>query len=684
MNFFQHQDQAHRESKKLLFLFACAVVLIAFAVNLAMMLAWRAFKGVWIGPVHYPQGFFLINTALTFLFILGGSFFEMLRLREGGHVVAEMAGGRLIPSSSRDALERRLLNIVEEMSLAAGMACPRVYILDGEDAINAFAAGYHQSDAVVAVTRGSLTRLTRDELQGVVAHEFSHILNGDMRLNVRLISVLFGIQMVAGFGEFLMDMGGRFGHGNRIGRDSKNGSFNLAVLLVGVILYVVGYIGIFFGRMIKSAVSRQREYLADASAVQFTRNVDGIGGALRKIGGLGRNSKCGSRISHHSAEHLSHLYLGAARANFMTGWFATHPPLEERLQRLYGRSKGFLDADELLEKPYVSSPAFSNALVDAPLGQALAWDAPAIEEVIASRATASTPVQSVYGEALPFTPMSNVAMNNAVEAKAEVKAEVKAKTKNTDTISPELLSAARHPASACALVYALLLDRSDAQAYQIQQTLLQQSAAKQAALCLLLLENLERLGSLGSAMRMPLLDLAMPSLKALSKEQTQHFLGVVSRLIVADQKVSQAEFILQTVLQRRLSEHSGRVVAVRYQSLLELKNEVMLLLAVMAKTHSLDNPSKYFLLAQQALPEFALSAQVMPNLDAVDYLEVKFALDKLNQLAPLMKPFLIRALLQVAENQTALNHAEQDLLRCICAAIDSPVPEFLAVFKQLS
>ena len=490
-----------------------------------------------------------------------------------------------------------------------------------------------------------------------------------------LVIVLFGIQMVAGFGEFLMDMGGRFGHGNRIGRDSKNGSFNLAVLLVGVILYVVGYIGIFFGRMIKSAVSRQREYLADASAVQFTRNVDGIGGALRKIGGLGRNSKCGSRISHHSAEHLSHLYLGAARANFMTGWFATHPPLEERLQRLYGRSKGFLDADELLEKPYVSSPAFSNALVDAPLGQALAWDAPAIEEVIASRATASTPVQSVYGEALPFAPMSNV---------VEARAEVKAKTKNTDTISPELLSAARHPASACALVYALLLDRSDAQAYQIQQTLLQQSAAKQAALCLLLLENLERLGSLGSGLRMPLLDLAMPSLKALSKEQTQHFLGVVSRLIVADQKVSQAEFILQTVLQRRLSEHSGRVVAVRYQSLLELKSEVMLLLAVMAKTHSLDNPSKYFLLAQQALPEFALSAQVMPNLDAVDYLEVKFALDKLNQLAPLMKPFLIRALLQVAENQTALNHAEQDLLRCICAAIDSPVPEFLSVNKVLN
>jgi hypothetical protein len=359
----------------------------------------------------------------------------------------------------------------------------------------------------------------------------------------------------------------------------------------------------------------------------------------------------------------------------MSGWFATHPPLEERLQRLYGRSKGFLDADELLVKPYVSSPTFSNPLVDAPLGQALAWDAPAIEEVIASKATASVPVPSMYGEALPFTTMAH-----AVEAKANAKLE----NKVSDAIPPELLSAARHPASACALVYALLLDRSDAQSYQIQKTLLLQAAAKQAALCLLLLENLERLGSLGSGMRMPLLDLAMPSLKALSKEQTQHFLGVVSRLIVADQKVSQAEFILQTVLQRRLSAHSGRAVAVRYQSLLELKNEVMLLLAVMAKTHSLDNPSKYFALAQKGLPEFALSEQVMPNLEAVDYLEVKFALDKLNQLAPLMKPFLIRALLQVAENQTALNHAEQDLLRCICAAIDSPVPEFLSVNQALN
>jgi Zn-dependent protease with chaperone function len=658
MNFFQHQDQAHRESKKLLFLFACAVVAIAFAVNLAMMLAWRIFKGVWIGPITYPHGFFLINTALTCLFIVGGSFFEMLRLREGGHVIAEMAGGRLVPSSSREMLERRLLNITEEMSLAAGLACPRVYILDGESAINAFAAGYHQSDAVLAVTQGCLTRLSRDELQGVIAHEFSHILNGDMRLNVRLISVLFGIQMVAGFGEFLMDIGGRSEFRN------KNASFNLATFTIGAILFMVGYIGIFFGRLIKSAISRQREYLADASAVQFTRNVDGIGGALRKIGGLGRKLKCGSRINHYSAEHLSHLYLGAARSHFMSGWFATHPPLEERIQRLYGRSKALLEADELVtEKPYVPVPEFSNQLLDHPLDQALVWDRPVVKELVATQ-DAQPSVAPVYGEALPFTSGIPLIENDGHRINA---------------VKSELRSAARHPASACALVYALILDRADAQSYQVQLKLLQAAAPKQASLCLLLVENL---AELGSAMRMPLLDLAMPSLKALSKEQTKDMLTIVRQLIFADQKINQAEFILQTVLYRRLSEHSGRAVVVRYHSLSSLKNEVVLLLALMAKTHGqgkLGEDARCFMLAQQVLSDFELSVEAMPSLEKLDYLEVKFALDKLNQLTPLKKPFLIRALMLIAEGDANLSSADQDLLRCICAAIDSPVPESLAV-----
>ncbi len=270
---------------------------------------------------------------------------EIVNLRDGGEAVAKMAGGRQVSPATRDVQERRLLNVVEEMALAAGIACPKVYLLEREDSINAFAAGYNPNEAVLAVTQGTLRRLTRDELQGVVGHEFSHILNGDMRLNVRLIGVLFGIQMIAGFGQHLLDFAARTGGARS--RDDKGPSLQVVMLVLGVALFVIGYIGIFFGRLIKSAVSRQREFLADASAIQFTRNPDGIGNALRKIGGLSRSDAAAASIHHPNAEMLSHLFLSAARPNLWSGLFATHPPIAERLRRIYGRSIDLLDAPEL-------------------------------------------------------------------------------------------------------------------------------------------------------------------------------------------------------------------------------------------------------------------------------------------------------------------------------------------------
>jgi len=230
MTFFEQQHQARQETRKLVFLFALAVIAIVLAVNLAMALLWN-FK---FGGHHevlrsYPKGFFAINTLITLALIGGGTLIQTFNLRDGGDAVALMAGGRLIAPASGDLQERRLLNVVEEMALASGIACPKVYLLEHEDAINAFAAGYNQNEAVVAVTRGTLNRLTRDELQGVVGHEFSHILNGDMRLNVHLIGVLFGIQMIAGFGQQLMNIG-RFSGSSR---DDKGPPWQLVMLFAG-------------------------------------------------------------------------------------------------------------------------------------------------------------------------------------------------------------------------------------------------------------------------------------------------------------------------------------------------------------------------------------------------------------------------------------------------------------------
>ncbi|HTD07089.1 M48 family metallopeptidase [Undibacterium sp.] len=638
MDFFEQQDQAHRQSKKLLFLFFLAVVAIVLAVNGSLALIWIWASGGSTSPAHpYPRGFFLTNTVLTLLFIGGGTLLEMFRLRDGGDAVAQMAGGRLVLPSSQDLQERRLLNIVEEMSLASGIACPRVYILDREDAINAFAAGYHQNEAVVAVTRGALSRLTRDELQGVIGHEFSHIMNGDMRMNVKLIGVLFGIQMLSGFGQELMYWSARLGSSRS--RDDKGPPIQLVLLVVGAVFFAVGYVGIFFGRLIKSAVSRQREFLADASSVQFTRNPDGIGGALRKIGGLTRVNQCGSRIDSPQAEQLSHLFLGAARPNLLSGLFATHPPLEERLRRVYGRHVDFMDAGELHEEQDIAS------LPEGVFG----FGSRNIEAAQAAKAKA----ESLAGSA-------SVTFGHHSQAQ--------------NPLTPELTEAVRDPLGAGAVVYALLLDRSDVRAYAAQLEILQQDAQPQCAPATMLLEAIEKLPR---SARLPLLDLAMPALHLLSGRQRTVLLAVADRLIAADQRTTLAEFVLQTVLSRRLGMQSRRAGAIRYNSLAELKAETILLLSLIAlAVGETGSARQAFARGAEAVQGLGISEQQMIAAKALDFSEVKQALDKLNQLTPLVKPFLIRMLLQSAGGN--MNVQVADLIRCICAAIDSPVPEAVA------
>ena len=666
MNFFEQQDQAHRQTKKLMVLFVLAVICITVAVNLVLALAWIWSTGEPLrGPHHFPRGFFLLNTGLTLLFIVGGTLLETFRLRDGGDAVAQMAGGRLVASATSDLQERRLLNIVEEMALASGVACPRVYVLDQEDTINAFAAGYHQNEAVVAVTRGTIARLTRDELQGVIGHEFSHILNGDMRLNIKLIGVLFGIQMIAGFGELLMEIGARSGSSR--GRDDKGASAQFMLIVIGALLYAVGYIGIFFGRLIKSAVSRQREFLADASAVQFTRNADGIGGALRKIGGLGRGKESGSRIANSHAEQFSHLFLAAARPKFLTGLFATHPPLEERLRRIYGRSVGMLDAEEL---PSEASPA------ELPQGF-FGFGARQFQAVQSAAAnTTSQFAESaehalLRGSTLELLPKSN----NTVQPKADaIEPQATSVAPQGIQIPVELLGAARDPFGAPALVVALLLDDSDSLSFRVQKDLMLIGAANQCSLSLLLFDLLK---TVPRNMRLPLLDRAMPALKSMSDAQRMSLLGLVSRLIAADKKVSHGEFVLQTVLDRRLSPGAGRSVPVRFARLEDCQSEVRLLAGLVYRSRSKELPLAVLTdKVQASLPALSWVIEAQQLVAETDFFTVRAALQKLNQLAPLVKPILIRVLRLIAEEPTS--PASSELLQAICAAIDAPVPILIA------
>ena len=340
-NFFQQQQLAKTRTKQLVFLYGCAVVLIVMAVYLVVHGLWYASvapasipaqmneslglkvsKPGYMPTLFEPWLFFrvaLISGGIIFL----GTIYKILALGQGGPAVAQALGGRLIDLETKNICERKGLNVVEEMAIASGLTVPPVYILDDESGINAFAAGFGTSDAVIGLTRGCLEKLSRDELQGVIGHEFSHILNGDMRLNLKLIGVLHGILLIALIGETCMRLAGRSSSNNKRGPGPL-------LFIGGLGLFIIGYIGVFFGRLIKSAVSRQREYLADASSVQFTRNPRGLSGALKKILGFPE----GSDLKTPKAEQASHMFISNCLSRRLVNIFATHPPLIDRIQRI--------------------------------------------------------------------------------------------------------------------------------------------------------------------------------------------------------------------------------------------------------------------------------------------------------------------------------------------------------------
>ena len=375
-------------------LFLASVACIVLAINVVGGLVYLLVLDLPVFPpgaalAAVPSTAYWITTATVLIVIGFGTARRMIELSGGGAAVAKMVGARRVRRDSQDAAERRLLNVVEEMAIASGINVPLVFVMDEQSHINAFVAGYSPNEAAVTVTRGTLDILNRDELQGVVAHEFSHILNGDMRLNVRLLGVISGIVMIAALGRFAMDIGS--GGRGRLGKlepgASRRNRGDIRIFALGLALWLIGCLGELFGSMIKAAISRQREFLADASAVQFTRNADGIGGALFKI------SQTGSHVRERHAGELSHMYFGAPLAHLM---FDTHPPLEHRIERLLGpgahyilrdRAKRARAADQLAQN--TDSPVVSEFL------------SPLLAGAAAMNAAGGTPAASAFAGMLP-------------------------------------------------------------------------------------------------------------------------------------------------------------------------------------------------------------------------------------------------------------------------------------------
>ena len=639
MNFFEQQAAARRASTRLVVLFALAVLGIVIAVDVA---AYVVFGG---GREPGQGGALVVFTTVATLAVIGlGSLYRMASLRGGGEPVALQLGGVPVPEDTSDFNLRRLRNVVEEIAIASGVPVPKLYVLEHEAAINAFAAGYTPSDAVVAVTRGALDRLNRDELQGVIAHEFSHILNGDMRLNVRLIGVLFGILMLGIIGRKVLLYGGR-------GRDNRGAA---VVLVVALIALLVGYIGLFFGRMIKAGVSRTRESLADASAVQFTRQTQGLAGALKKIGGLQEGSQLNDR---GDAEEVSHMLFGEGLQ--LGSLFATHPPLLERIQALEPQFRS--EQLERLQAQWLANPP--NGLEeDVQLGLVAGGDAGA-ESMSASLPDAGgrfdvTPPMVVAQVATPAA--DDYRRADAIVAR--IPAELRALAAQREAVMPLLLGMLLADSPRLAGIQGTEVSARLGMAIANQAEALRAGA----------------LAGLHPMLRLPLAALAFPVLRLRPRPQLDSFLDTVHAMINADGEVSLFEYCLGRLLQVQVRESldPGRLAQFGRRKLSAVRSEVATLLCVVAQAGHGD-PAE----AQRAY--LAGIARVLPR-DHLPYLPREggvLALDAvwepLDALDPLAKQALVEAITATIGHDGRVSVAEAELLRTICGVLHCPLPPML-------
>ncbi len=630
MDFFAHQDRARRNTKILVFYFACAVVAITAGVylGLAAVFEWREQRWTQLHWLWRPS--LLLYSTLGTLAVIGfGTLIKVVELRAGGSAVANSLGGRLLQPNTADPAERRLLNVVEEMALASGVPVPQTYLLPHEDSINAFAAGYSPGDSVVGVTRGCIRHLTRDELQGVIAHEFSHILNGDMRLNLRLIGLLHGILCLALIGRFLLR-----GSGNVRRRSSRESGGNVLVL-VGLVLFVIGSVGAFFGALIKAAVSRQREFLADAASVQFTRNPDGMAGALKKIGGLVE----GSRIEHPNADLASHMYFASGVGSNWFGTFATHPALVDRIRAI--------------------DPNFDGKF------PRLAPSPPAVPGFPVSARTSAPPQ-------VPFPAVAFLAADAGPTPQGIAFA-----ADFCDALPDELRDATRNPLAASLLVLGMLLSR-DANARLAQRSglddLLEPPTRAE-------LDRLQAsLDALPRRHRLPLLLLTAPALRELSPEQFANFESAVQFLVEHDAQVELFEFTLQHFIRRQLapafSPQPRRVPQI--YTLRTLTLDCGTLLSALAHLSGADDAARNeaFQRGLAALGDVP-GLIVLKPLEACGVDQVGHALDRLNDLTPTLKKVVLSACVNVVAHDGLIQPDEAELLRAIADALDCPIPQLI-------
>ncbi|MCL2831312.1 MAG: M48 family metallopeptidase [Betaproteobacteria bacterium] len=600
MDFFAAQEHARLKSRWLVFWFVLAVLGIIAVIYLVVTI-WLGY-----GNKHPVAAFHLWDTQRFVLisFLAGGgiasaSLYKIWQIsRQGGAFVAEQLGGCLISRDTQDPAEKRLLNVIDEMSIAAGIPAPVAYVLPEEGSLNAFAAGLSTHDSVIGVTHGLLETMNRDELQGVIGHEMSHIVNGDSRLNIELIGVLFGIYALTVVGRVLMRARGR-----------NNG----AVVIGGLVLCLVGAIGLFFGRLIQAAVSREREFLADASSVQFTRNPDGLVSALDKLRGTG------SRIEHPGADAASHLFFGEGTSS----WFATHPPLDERIRRISGK---VLDP-----APEASGEAASSitSLFGAPAMAALAG------ATAKSFSAGMTPARALLA-ALPES----------------------------------LRQQAQNIAGATGIIGGLLFsDQPDILSRQEKQLPPAALSVAQELHQWLFSQPEE-----GARYRIVWLDIALPALREAPEAERQQLLVLAEELIHADGRVTPSEFALYSILRSTLLPLSVRRIKRGELSTEQLDRDIANLLALLAHAGQ-EDPETALAAYQAAINASPAGTKApFPEKTALSLSSISQAFTRLVSATPTYRKKLLDACVVAIEYDGKITPVENELLRAFAQSLGCPAP----------
>jgi Zn-dependent protease with chaperone function len=649
MDFFEHQDKARKNTKVLVAYFVIAVACIIASVYLASLLIFYGTQSQQrLGAptrelVLWDPKLFLYATLGTLGVVVFGSLYKTAALAKGGSAVAESLGGRLVKPNTANPEERKLRNVIEEMAIASGVPVPKIYVLDDEKGINAFAAGHLPSDAAIGVTRGCLALLKRDELQGVIGHEFSHILNGDMRLNLRIMGVIFGILCLAVIGRILLYSRSR-------GSKDRN-----PLMLLGLALIIIGAIGVFFGRLIQAALSRQREFLADASSVQFTRNPAGLSQALQKIGAAG------SRVDSPHAGEASHMFFENALSKPFLGMLATHPPLDERIRAIDpgwdGKFKdGSVTAVEAESAPGAAKPPsprlpfpLTPGMPGTPVGAAdLAPNVVQAGSVL-SNLGKPTPLHLRYAEEL------------------------------RNSFSEKVQSAAREPLDATALIYALILSPDEALRAKQLTELARRTAP---GVCDTTAALWPEVAPVAAHARLPLATLALPALRHLRPDQFQQFSQALQWLIESDGQIEIFEYVLQKIVRRHLASQLGktRSTSIQYYTLQPLLLDCDVVLSALAHASS-SNAGEVEKAFQTGMPHLRARAdglQLLPRAECrLEQLDT--ALDRLALAVPQIKKNLIEACVYVVGADGLIQEREAELLRAIADTLDCPIPPFVEV-----